>query len=477
MTSGDSTARDSHFDALCDTMAKLVAYLRVPGAAVGVVSDGERNAAGFGVTNVIHPLAVDGDTLFQIGSTTKTITATAVVRLMEMGIIDLGAPLRTYLPRLRLHDEETAARVTMRHLLTHSGGWGGDPSALPWWEGDYGDWGHDALAKFVDRISTIPQLTPLGAVWSYNGLGFCLAGRVIEVVTGMSYEAAVTELILEPLGMEHSCFWPGDAITHRVAVGHRVTEKAIHVAKPWSLPRVVHPVGGMVSTVNDLLSYADFHLGSTPVTDGQRPVLARKSRELMRSPLAPGPQVDSIGLAWFVKADANFTIVSHGGSTNGQMSSFMLVPERGFAMTILTNGDTGHELRRVMNKWVLQRYLGIDRPDPSTVKLPKKELLKYAGRYQGQFQWIEISASLGGVLLRFPGTANAKGIEVRAEFFDADRLVVLDNPLRGSQGQFLRDADGRLAWFRFGSRVHVLNSQEENSGRNLMSQSVGVQLD
>ena len=78
------------------------------------------------MTNVEHPLPVDADTLFQIGSISKTVTATAAMRLVEAGRLDLDAPLRHYLPELRLADEAVAAAVTAHHLFIHTGGWAGD---------------------------------------------------------------------------------------------------------------------------------------------------------------------------------------------------------------------------------------------------------------------------------------------------------------------------------------------------------------
>ena len=99
---------------------------KVPGVAVGLWMDGEEYAEGFGVTSLENPLPVTPNTLFQIGSTTKTITATLVMRLVEAGKPELDAPVRQYLPALRLADEDVAARVTLRHLLTHTGGWAGD---------------------------------------------------------------------------------------------------------------------------------------------------------------------------------------------------------------------------------------------------------------------------------------------------------------------------------------------------------------
>src|SRR4026209_2038838 len=94
----------SDFDDLCAIVEQEVCRCRVPGFAIGLLHKGREHAAGFGVTNLEHPLSVDGDTLFQIGSITKTFTATAAMRLVETSQLDLDRPVRTYLPELRLAD-------------------------------------------------------------------------------------------------------------------------------------------------------------------------------------------------------------------------------------------------------------------------------------------------------------------------------------------------------------------------------------
>ena len=98
---------------------------KVPGLAVGVLHQGEVTAAGFGVTNVDHPLPVTADTLFQAGSISKTFTATLALRLVEMGKLDLNLPVRHYLPDFNVQAEEVATKATLRHLFTHMTGWRG----------------------------------------------------------------------------------------------------------------------------------------------------------------------------------------------------------------------------------------------------------------------------------------------------------------------------------------------------------------
>src|SRR5512143_854964 len=182
------------FQDLDAVVGEAMTRLSVPGVAVGILLGGKIHTFGYGVTSVENPLLVTGDTLFQIGSITKTFTGTAVMRLVESGRLELDAPLRKYLPGLRLADEHEAAAVTMQHLLTHTSGWVGD-----YFE-DFGT-GTDALARYVASMAALPQLTPPGAFWSYNNANFWVAGRVIEVVTGQPWESAIRQLVIEPLGM------------------------------------------------------------------------------------------------------------------------------------------------------------------------------------------------------------------------------------------------------------------------------------
>ena len=243
-----------------------------PGVAVGLLHDGEEHRAAYGVTSVENPLDVTPDTLFQIGSITKTFTATVAMALVEQGDLVLDAPVRRYVPKLALADQSVAAAVTMRHLLTHTAGWVGDYFA------DHGA-GDDALARMVDDLPRLPQLTPLGTVWSYNNAGFYLAGRVIEVVTREPYERVVQSVLLEPLGLGDSLFAAEEVMTRRFAVGHhRAEDGPPTVARPWAIGRAHHAAGGIASTVVDLLRLARFHL-----SEGEG-ILTRASLDEMQRP-------------------------------------------------------------------------------------------------------------------------------------------------------------------------------------------------
>ena len=264
------------FEAVREAARAAMERWHVPGVVVGVSREGDEEVAGLGVTSIEHPLPVDDLTLFQIGSITKTFTGTLVMRLVEAGEIDLDEPVRTYLPELRLGDDDVARRVTMRHLLTHTGGW----------EGDYFDdlgLGDDALTRMVAALAELPQVTPLGEVWSYNNAGFYIAGRVVEVVTGKTFEAAMHELVLDPLELAMTFFFADDVMTRRFSVGHHIEGEDVSVARPWLIGRSANPAGGLVSTARDLLRYARFHMGDGESGDGKR-LLTAESMALMRRP-------------------------------------------------------------------------------------------------------------------------------------------------------------------------------------------------
>jgi CubicO group peptidase (beta-lactamase class C family) len=444
--------------AASETQAPVDAIWRdhaVPGTAVGLIADGEEWLAGFGVTNVEHPLPVDADTLFQVGSITKTFTATALVRLVEQGVLDLDAPVRRYIPDLRLQDADVARRVTLRHLLTHHGGWFGD---------FFDDTGSDddALTRYVANLHTLEQLTPLGALWSYSNSGFALAARVLEIASGMTAEAALTELVLRPLGMTRSFFFARDAITHRVSAGHFVYDDGPRVARPWFIPRNAHAIGGLVSSARDMLKYARFHQGDGIGADGSH-ILSVDSLRLMRTPQAPSALDSKAGIGWSLRELGDVILVSHTGGTIGQQALLACVPARSFALVVLTNSSHGALVHQAVLSWTLAARLGLHLPEPQREARDAPQLAAVAGIYESPGNRIEVSVEDGELVMRsMTKVALAKEFERKPPplppahlvFCGPDRVLVTDGPTRNTQGELLRDATGEIAWLRIGGRIH-----------------------
>ena len=436
-------------------IAQAMAHYHIPGVAVGVYNDGARQVGGLGVTNVDHPLAVDERTLYQIGSISKTFVGTTAMRLVEQGKLDLDAPIRTYLPDLKLADAEATERATMKHLLTHTGGWVGD------YFDDLGA-GDDALAKMAVAMADVPQLAPLGTLWSYNNAGFALAGRIIEVLTGQPFEAAVQSLVLDPLGMKHTYFFARNIVTERFAVGHTIKGDKAEVARPWELPRTANPAGGLLSDVLDLLIYARFQMGDGTAQDGAR-VLSPESLAFMQSPLYSKGSAGEMGLTWMLEDVGGVRTVRHGGGTVGQQTTFVMVPSRNFALAVLTNADRGSELHGEATNWMLRRYLGLEDPEPATLDATADQLAPYAGRYTAAMSDLELTVRDGGFMVQRIPKGGFPNKEVaapeppppsRAALYGENLLIGLEEPIKGLRGEFLRDPDGAIAWLRLGSRAH-----------------------
>jgi len=444
-------------EALAERVDELMDEHKVPGVAVGLIADGQEHVITRGVTSVENPLPVTDATLFQIGSTTKTVTATALVRLEEQGRVDLDEPVRRYVPELKLQDPAALERVRVGDLLTHTAGWAGDHFT------DTGD-GDDALQRYVETMAELPQLAPPGTVWSYNNAAFCLAGRVIETVTGTTYEAAIRDLILQPLGMEQSFFFAKEVMLRRFAAGHVVMDDdQVVVAHPWPIPRSSNPAGGLASSVRDQLRYARFHMGDGRSEDGQQ-VLWAESLQRMQTPVVPAAGDDLMGLGWMMDDTGGLRFVRHGGATNGQMSVFWMVPARSFALTVLTNADRGASLGEAVSTWVQEHFLGVTASDPEPLPFDAEQAAAYTGRYvePATGQTWELLASGEGLLLQLhPGDLGAVSETpppppppMPAAFYKTDRLVITGGRYKGIRGEFLRDDEGRIAWFRLGARIH-----------------------
>ena len=333
-----------------------MAKYAIPGVGLGLWYRGQEYVRGFGVTSVDTQEPVTADTVFRIGSTTKTFTGTAIMRLVERGRINLDRPVRAYLPDFRTADPSVAARVTVRQLLNHSAGWQGD-----YFE-DTGQ-GDDALARYIAGMSKVPQLTPLGKVFSYNNAAIGIAGRILEVVTGKPYETAVRELVIDPLGLAHSRFFRSELGGFSVAASHNVVDgKAVVEPSFDAMPRSLHAAGGLISSARDQLNYARFHLGHA----GFPHLLSDRARVAMRSNPGPGGtlfvELDGAGVSWMLRPTAEGpTVVQHGGDWSGQHSGFLMVPRRDFAITLLTNSESGPALVAELfaDDWALREFAGV----------------------------------------------------------------------------------------------------------------------
>ncbi|EMD28525.1 serine hydrolase domain-containing protein [Amycolatopsis azurea] len=417
----------------------------VPGAVVGVRHDGKESVFATGVSSVDTGLPVDPGTLFMIGSTSKTFAGAALLALVEDGSLELDKPVAEYLPELRLSDPVAQKTVTTRHLLTHSAGFLGDVDL------DSG-WGDDALALAVERFAELPQIFPVGEVFSYCNAGFQLAGRVAEAVSGKTFEDLVRTRLLEPLGMTRSYYLPWEVLTRRHAVGHIVTDGEAAVAHTVGLTRADSASGGLWSTAGDQLKWARFFL--TGESEGEAP-LSAATRDFMRKPQRKAAlRFEEVGLSWLHTTHGAARLVRHGGNvSNLQLSEFVTLPEHDFAVTVLTNSAGGAALGRQVVDWCLENLVGLPEV-ASAPPLPSPALAEYTGRYEtGQLAyeftdrdgvlWAQMVADVEG----FPSPPPFEAV------FVSEDAIAPAADTRRPAARFLRNDHGEVTLVEFGGRT------------------------
>jgi len=436
---------------------ELMKKLKIPGVAIGVYHGGETSTQGYGVTNIDHPLPVDDDTLFQIGSITKTFVGTMTMMLVEEGKLDLNEPIRTYLPEFKVQDGEASSKVTLRHLFTHTAGWVGDwfPSGI--------DQGADAVKQYVASMADTPQFTPIGKYLSYNNAGYNLAGRVLEVVTGKVFSDLIKEMIFEPLGMENTYILPWEIMTKRYAAGHVPGEDGVEVAPQWFIGRSSGPAGGIVTSVRDMLKYIEFQLGDGSYRDNR--LLSRESMEALHTPRVEYAPGHSVALTFWVDDHRSTRTLGHGGGTVGQISLLTLAPEHDFGMILVTNSAAGRIFNPKITNLALKQYIEVDTPEPDIMDLPSGELEEYVGEYEAKLTMVKIEAGDGKLVISqkylggFPTEDDKPEAPEYEEplhygFYAKDHIVGVDEVNKGSIAQFVRDETGKVSMIRFGMRLH-----------------------
>ncbi|SDL22843.1 CubicO group peptidase, beta-lactamase class C family [Glycomyces sambucus] len=437
---------------LQQTVARTAETYGIPGMSVGIWHRGREVFAAHGVTSLDHPLPVDEHTIFTLGSTTKPFTATAVVALAERGLIDLDAPVRRYLPGLRLADERTAASITVANLLNHTAG------LDTWMLLDTGD-GDDALEKYVGDLEELSIIARPGERASYSQAAFNLLGRVVEAVTGQTYEQAVAELLLDPIGLGESTYFAADAMTRRFAVGHTAGDDGPAVVHKWKLHRAQNPGGGLASTASDLLRWARFHLGDGRTESGER-VLSTEALHGMRTPTVElrGSSIgDAFGQCWFLKDIDGEPAFAHGGSSIAQFADFVVVPGHDFAVVALANAEPGGTPANwEVIRWALEQYTGLVDRDPEPVAYDAPRAAAVVGDYDVDMMTVTVADEGGRLTLAArikPELRAASDEEMPADCEPAnmgflhpegDDYIVTEGPLQSQRGYFHRDRDGNV---------------------------------
>lgn len=325
----------------------------MPGLVVGVLHEGDVTTAADGVAKLGRPDPVAPSTAVRIASVTKPIVATLTLTLVQDGLLDLDAP-----------PPGTRTDATVRQLLSHQGG-----IAAEWPERlDPNDDSDEALLRVAAERPT-PLPVAAGELFSYCNVGYWLVGAAIAQVLETTFEHAMQARVLGPLGLSSTGFEPPPG----AACGHEQVEPFADEHEPFSgsYPRARRPSGGLWSTVDDLLRFAEHQLG------GPGPLTPASIHEMQRGQVRTGSY--EYGLGWFVSSRNGVRHVEHAGSAAGFQSLLLLVPEKRVAFSALSNSSRGAAAIRDVRE-----ELGLGPEPRPDVAVTPADLEALAGRYAGK---------------------------------------------------------------------------------------------
>ncbi len=348
---------------LGERLSDYAAHYGIPGASAAIIKDGQCATAATGLLNLETRVAATRDALFQIGSITKTFTATLVLQLLEQGRIQLEDPVRRHLPYFAVASSEISETVTVRHLLTHTSGIDGD---------FFPNTGTDAdcIEKYVRACARLGQIHAPDESISYVNAGFIILGAMLQHMTGKTWDALLQERILAPAGLAHSTTDWAELPRFRVAVGHlsNPETKALAVARTLHLPKGMGPTGATLHcSACDLASFGRLFLdhGRT-VSETQivQPDTIALSRELRAKwPTAPWTGL-GMGLGWLLYDWGGRSVFGHDGATIGQASYLRIMPEANLSVALLTNGGAAKNLYHALFRDIFRDLADTDLPRP-----------------------------------------------------------------------------------------------------------------
>ncbi len=387
--------------ALADAVETAARAHGIPGIAAAVVRGSDVRGAAYGTLNVATNVAATEDSVFQIGSITKVFTGTLVMQLVDAGSVELDAPIRRYLPDLRIAGAPIEETITVRTLLAHTSGILGD-----FFIGTGSN--DDATQRYVERCSELRYLTEPG-IFSYCNSGYVILGRMIEVISGATWIANVRAKLLEPLRMDVLTD-PEDTMLYRAAAGHVISPSGEIALTPTPfLPRSTESAGARLTmSPATLLRFARMHLRDGLAEDGTRVLSsasARAMRELQVSLPVRFHHNDGYGLSWAIR-DASEGIVGHNGGTIGQSAFLLLFPNAELAISVLTNVTSPTAaaafediLRVVAGSVDGMRLRAAPAVDPTSAAALRqaRDFAPLVGRYKTAMSEIVVHADEGGL--------------------------------------------------------------------------------
>lgn len=421
----------SDFDQYCINM---LAKYQVPGFSIGLAKDGERfYEQGFGYRDVEEKRPLSADTVFGVGSITKSFTAVAILQLQEKGQLTVNDPVTTYLPEFRTPNEEKTKQMTIHHFLTHASGLPPLPTLMgavkksmekdpKFEENEQQENPMDAIqaidthAQLMEHIATadFTLLGDPGTAFSYSNDAYALLGAIIERVSGKPYEQYVTENILNPAGMHYSVFQLEDLTGYEdIAVLYDLQEKddeqiRFRSNNPWDAP-AMRAAGFLKSTVNDMLKFEEIFRNDGKVADVQ--ILSAESVKAMTTPYIQCEYGAYYGYGVMITPDFfGYKLIHHGGDIKGVTAQMNILPEAGVTGIALANlaGVPSSKLLFGAFADYVGKPIDASHLDVEVINLASESLKEYEGTFiSAEGLKTEFFVADGGLHLTTAGLSDA----------------------------------------------------------------------
>lgn len=455
-----------------------------PGLTIAIVENGDVTfVQGFGVTDIEDPVPVDASTNFAIGSVTKAFTSAALAILVDEGRLGWDDKVIDHMPEFRMHDAWVTREMTVRDLLVHRSGLGlgaGDLLFVP--RSDL------TRAEIVDRLAHIPPETSFRSAYAYDNILYMVAGRLIERVSGRSWEDFMRDRVLEPAGMTRATV-DNDARGDRRFIAHpharisgpiRGLGEMERLDDSMVVAQVAAPAGGIEASADDMARWIALQLAKGDLP-GEPRLFSEKQAQEMWQPavLMPSrdfpepldetePLFNSYALGWNVRDYRGERVIMHGGGVYGSITRLVLLPDRNVGFFLATNSEEAALLTGLQFE-LLDHYLGLERrdwagefaifmeayfgnavqalaaPDAEPAEVgPSLALSSYAGEYADPwFGTISIREENGTLAVEFP---HWPGISATLDHWQYDTFVTRYNEpsVEPAYVTFGLDADGEI---------------------------------
>ncbi len=301
------------------------------GIVVGLIDEKGTRIISYGKSAVDADKPVDGNSLFEIGSITKTFTAIVLADMAARGEVSLDDPIGKYLPKSVKTPVVNGKQITLEQLARHTSGLPRLPlnfkpkdNANP-----YADY---SVAQLYEFLNGYEPTEPFGVVTAYSNFGTGLLGHILALRAGTDYDALVRTRILQPLKMDSTGITLTPPLQSRLATGHNGQKAVVH----WDMPTLAG-AGALRSSVNDMLKYLATNMGLTTGLDNKLMAAISRTHRIEADKAKPDP---GIGLGWFLTKSFENNVIGHGGGTGGFQSYVAFEPQRKRGVVVLSNSNT-----------------------------------------------------------------------------------------------------------------------------------------